>query len=174
VTALVIIAEADVLLYACLHDEVMKDLLTQETFQAVALSIARTTSIKMVELGEEEKAISHDGLIRWRNAHQQQPLTVVNSSINAITNKLSVKLVNVVNEQSKFFSRAEGENGAPRFLSYPEDLPKTTYLPFSERTFTNKVLFVLYKMLRAIYVPWFYFMPSCFFFGQYFVPFYRN
>lgn len=32
VTALVIIAEADVLLYACLHDEVMKDMLSQETF----------------------------------------------------------------------------------------------------------------------------------------------
>ena len=49
VTALVIIAEADVLLYTTLKDEVLKDLLTMETFQAVCLQIARSSSEKLVE-----------------------------------------------------------------------------------------------------------------------------
>lgn len=87
---------------------------------------------------------------------------------------LAAKLVDRVNEKSKFFCRVEGENGAPRFLTYPENLPETTYIHFSERTFVQKILFVIYKALRACYVSWFYFMPSCFFFGQYIVPFYSK
>jgi hypothetical protein len=52
VTALVIIAEADVLLYTTLKDEVLKDLLTMETFQAVCLQIARSSSDKFKQYKE--------------------------------------------------------------------------------------------------------------------------
>lgn len=54
-TALVIIAEADVLLYTTLKDEVLKDLLTMETFQAVCLQIARSSSEKLVEYKQTEE-----------------------------------------------------------------------------------------------------------------------
>lgn len=71
VTALVIIAEADVLLYTTLNTEVLKDLLTMETFQAVCLQIARSSSDKLVEYKEKELEIQHDALYQWKKEQEE-------------------------------------------------------------------------------------------------------
>jgi hypothetical protein len=177
VTCLVIIAEADVLLYSTLKDEVMKDMITQETFQAVALQIARTTSEKLVDFGEGEAPIEDDSLVQWKTEHPvetEKPQFSINSKSNTAMGNLLAKAMTDQVEQKKkdmgFYKREPGVEGAPIFREYP-DLPKTMYFPMSERTFGEKIAFCFYKLLRAIYVPWFYFMPSFFFFGQYFVPY---
>ena len=69
-----------------------------------------------------------------------------------------------------FFNRNEDEDGVPKYYSYPE-IPDTIYIALNEREGYSKCLWLFYKLLRAIYVPWFYFMPSFFFFGQYITPF---
>jgi hypothetical protein len=84
VTCLVIIAEADVLLYSTLKDEVMKDMIQQETFQAVALQIARSTSYKIKELNEQDKPIEDDALIKWMAEHPVPKEEGVNASINSV------------------------------------------------------------------------------------------
>jgi len=71
VTALVIIAEADVLLYTTLKDEVLKDLLTMETFQAVCLQIARSSSDKLKQYKEKEMEMQHDALYQWRKTQEE-------------------------------------------------------------------------------------------------------
>jgi hypothetical protein len=68
-----------------------------------------------------------------------------------------------------FHERAEEEEGVPKWTKFP-GLPKTIYIKKEERR-NEMFSWYLYKLLRAIYVPWFYFMPSCFFFGQYLAPF---
>ena len=69
-----------------------------------------------------------------------------------------------------FFNRNEDEDGVPKFFSYPY-IPDTIYIAPHERKGCSWYLWLFYKLLRAIYVPWFYFMPSFFFFGQYITPF---
>lgn len=70
-----------------------------------------------------------------------------------------------------FYKRDEDVDGVPKFTTYPK-LPDHIYIRSIERRGCDAILWRFYKLLRAIYVPWFYFMPSCFFFGQYLFPFF--
>ena len=54
-TALLIVADFDILLYGSLKDEVMKLLLTDENFKTVCLQISRTTSKRGGKSKEEKK-----------------------------------------------------------------------------------------------------------------------
>lgn len=65
VTALLIITEADIILYNTLPNEVLKDIVELETFKAVCLQIARTTSSGMIEFKEENEPMTDDALFRW-------------------------------------------------------------------------------------------------------------
>jgi hypothetical protein len=71
-----------------------------------------------------------------------------------------------------FYERDEGDDGVPKFTTYPA-LAKTIYINSIERR-NHKCQWLFYKLLRALYVPWFYFMPYCFFFGQYLAAFFLN
>jgi hypothetical protein len=83
-------------------------------------------------------------------------------------------IVEEVKKKLNFYDRDENEDGVPKFKfnEYPA-LPKTIYIKKEERK-DHMYHWYLYKLLRAIYVPWFYFMPSCFFFGQYLAPWFIN
>lgn len=72
-TALVIIADADIILYATLRNEILKEILKCDAFQAVALTVARTTSSQMRKFNEEEDSIKEDSLVLWKIAHPQVP-----------------------------------------------------------------------------------------------------
>ena len=86
----------------------------------------------------------------------------------------ATKRLEEVKKKLNFYDRDEAEDGVPKFTKYPA-LPETIYIPSEEREVKNhKCHWYLYKLLRAIYVPWFYFMPSCFFFGQYLAPWLIN
>lgn len=49
-------------------------------------------------------------------------------------------------------------------------MPETMYVHYDERDFAEKVLWCSYKILKALYAPYFYFLPWFAFFGQYLVP----
>ena len=72
-----------------------------------------------------------------------------------------------------FYERDKDEDGVPKFIPPYPVVPKTIYINNIERR-NHKCHWYFYKLLRALYVPWFYFMPSCFFFGQYLAPFLLN
>jgi len=53
------------------------------------------------------------------------------------------------------------------------DLPKCIYQSFWDRLFFNKLAFIIYRVMRAIYVSvWFYFLPFVILFASYYVPFF--
>ena len=80
--------------------------------------------------------------------------------------------VEEVKKKLNFYDRDEAEDGVPKFNDYPP-VPPRIYITSEERR-NHMYHWYLYKLLRAIYVPWFYFMPSCFFFGQYLIPWLIN
>lgn len=53
------------------------------------------------------------------------------------------------------------------------DLPKFIYQSFWDRSFVNKLAFIIYRVMRAIYVSiWFYFLPFVILFASYYVPYF--
>lgn len=131
--------------------------------------------------------MQHDSLWRWkaeqekRRAQLPVAISLVNDSTNgpqliqAVTSNIVRRLEDeVVRQTTGFFDRSEGQEGAPRFTKEEYEnceMPETIYVHFWERACGEKVLWCLYKLLKAFYAPYFYFLPSCAFFGQYLVPF---
>jgi hypothetical protein len=65
--------------------------------------------------------------------------------------------------------RDENEGGVPKFLTYPH-MPETIWINPEERRGCSSIFWKLYKLLRAMHISWFYFLPSCFLFGLYLAP----
>lgn len=114
----------------------------------------------MADSGEDASAVRINASINGN--------TLGNNLAGLLTKGIQERVENKV-EELGFYSRQPGEKGAPIFASYPE-LPKTCYISFKERLPGNKVLFCFYKLLRAFYVPWFYFMPYLFYYMMYLYP----
>lgn len=79
--------------------------------------------------------------------------------------------VDLTKKTMAFYERDESKDGVPNFNGNYPDLPKSIYIKSVERRGCDLILWSFYKLLRSIYIPWFYFMPSFFFFGQYITPF---
>ena len=77
--------------------------------------------------------------------------------------------------QNNPFVPSDGNSGANELQVFVDDTVAYIHISFWQRSFANKLLWLVYKAFRVFYVSvWFYFLPFVVIMGSYLIPLYMT